>query len=74
MGTEKSRRERIAELQRIIHEQGPDLNVKEFYGYFALNYGVTFKTFWSYLKALEIANKIHQLPSLKESKTQTGIG
>lgn len=73
MGTEKSRKERIGELLQMVQRQGKDVNPKALYGYFAFNYGVTFKTFWSYLKTLEIADKIDKLPSLKEFKKRSGI-
>ena len=73
MGTEKSRKERIGELLKMVQEPGKDVNAKELFGHFALKYGVTFKTFWSYLKTLEITGNINNLPSLKEFKKRLGI-
>jgi hypothetical protein len=55
---EKERQRRLQEILRILRERGWRSEVQRPYGEFALKYGITERTFWSYLEALKNAGKI----------------
>ena len=72
MGTEKSRKERINELYKTIRETGK-INAKQLYADFAIRYGCTFRTFYGYLKILEISGNLESLPSFESLKQEAGL-
>ena len=72
MGTERSRKARINELYKTIKETG-QFNAKQLYADFAVRYGCTFKTFYNYLKILEISGNIESLPSFESLKKKAGF-
>jgi hypothetical protein len=72
VGTEKSRKERINELLEIMENNG-NTNFVELYGIFAVRYGCTLRTFYSYLKVLELAGKVGQVPSYQTIKQHLGL-
>jgi hypothetical protein len=53
-----TRKERIAEILKILAENQGKMKYGELYGKLATKYGTTKRTFDSYLEALKLAGKI----------------
>jgi hypothetical protein len=62
MPTEKERVRRLQEILQFLKDKGGEVEFSALYGEFALKYGVTEKTFWSYLEVLKSAGKIDYPP------------
>jgi len=58
MPTAKERVKRLNEILEMLKNNGGKSTFGKLYGEMALKYGVSKKTFWSYLEALEYAGKI----------------
>jgi hypothetical protein len=58
MPSERERLRRLQEILQILRERGGEAKFSSLYGEFALKYGTTERTFWSYLEALKNAGKI----------------
>jgi len=73
MGTSKSRIERLNEILTTLKKNEGEATFGELYGHFAVSYGTTKRTFWSYLEVLKIAGKIDYpdiIVSAKEDETR----
>jgi transposase len=55
---EKERQRRLQEILSFLRERGGEVKFSDLYGEFTPKYGITERTFWSYLKALKNAGKI----------------
>jgi hypothetical protein len=55
---EKERQRRLQEILSFLREKGGEVKFSDLYGEFAVKYGITERTFWSYLEALKNAGKI----------------
>ena len=64
MPTEEQRKERMQEILQSLKSKGGKAKFKVVYGELALKYGITVRTFWDYLAALEAAGKIKYPPPI----------